>query len=329
MTESRSKTTKPSVNGLSAPLVKRLLADADRLRIGIQRLGSGATLVDAGIEYTGGLEAGRRIAEICLGGLGQVNFTTGGAASGWPLTVHVHTTDPLLACLGSQYAGWSLSHGEGKQAFQALGSGPARALALKEPLYKDLDYKDQSKSACLILEVDGPPPPELVDKIARDCGVEPQLLTLILTPTRSLAGSAQVVARVLEVAMHKAHELKFPLEHIVDGSGSAPFAPPAPDFIQAMGRTNDAIVFGGQVQLYVRGDNDAAKQLAEALPSSASKDYGRPFAEVFKAYEYDFFKIDPMLFSPAKIVVTALESGKSFHAGEIDLKLLEVSFGDS
>ncbi len=329
MTESRSKAPKPSVNGLSAPLVRQLLADADRLRIGVQRLDSGATLVDAGIEYPGGLEAGRRIAEICLGGLGHVNFTTGGAIPGWPLTVHVHTTDPVLACLGSQYAGWSLSHGEGRQAFQALGSGPARALALKEALYKDLDYKDQSKSACLVLEVDGAPPQELVAKIALDCGVEAQALTLILTPTRSLAGSAQVVARVLEVAMHKAHELKFPLEHIVDGSGSAPFAPPAPDFIQAMGRTNDAIVFGGQVQLYVRGDNDDAKQFAEALPSSASKDYGRPFAAVFKAYEYDFFKIDPMLFSPAKIVVTALESGKSFHAGEIDLRLLEVAFGDS
>ncbi len=329
MTESCSKTPKPSVNGLSAHLVKQLLADADRLRIGVQQLENGATLVDAGIEYTGGLEAGRRIAEICLGGLGKVNYTTGGAIPRWPLTVHVHTTDPVLACLGSQYAGWSLSHGEGEQAFQALGSGPARALALKERLYKDLDYKDQSASACLVLEVDGRPPPEVLDKIARDCGLEPQALTVILTPTRSLAGSAQVVARVLEVAMHKAHELKFPLEHIIDGSGSAPFAPPAPNFIQAMGRTNDAIVFGGQVQLYVRGDANDAKQLAEALPSSASKDYGRPFAEVFKAYEYDFFKIDPMLFSPAKIVVTALESGNSFHAGEFDLKLLEAAFGDS
>jgi methenyltetrahydromethanopterin cyclohydrolase len=95
-----------------------------------------------------------------------------------------------------------------------------------------------------------------------------------------------------------------------------------------MGRTNDAIVFGGQVQLYVRGDDEAAKRLAEQLPSSSSQDYGRPFAQVFKAYEYDFFKVDPMLFSPAKIVITALDSGRSFHAGEIDAKLLYDSFGD-
>jgi methenyltetrahydromethanopterin cyclohydrolase len=322
-----SATAKPSVNGLSAPLVEQLLADADQLRIGVQRLDSGATLVDAGIKQPGGLEAGRRIAEICLGGLGWVSLGVGGVAEHWPVTLHVHTTDPVLACLGSQYAGWSLSHGEGKEAFQALGSGPARALALKEPLYKDLDYADKADSACLVLEVDGPPPPPLIDKIARDCGVASEALTLILTPTSSLAGATQVVARVLEVAMHKAHELKFSLEHIVDGIGAAPLAPPAPDFIKAMGRTNDAIVFAGQVQLYVRGDDESAKQLAEQLPSSASKDYGRPFAEVFKAYEYDFFKVDPMLFSPAKITVTALESGRSFQTGRIDLKLLDASFG--
>ncbi|MGH8502307.1 MAG: methenyltetrahydromethanopterin cyclohydrolase [Gammaproteobacteria bacterium] len=319
---------RPSVNRLTARLVQQFVADADRLRIGVRKLSNGATVVDAGIDQPGGLEAGRRVAEICMGGLGHVSFTAGGVAERWPVTLHVHSADPVLACLGSQYAGWSLSHGEGKGAFHALGSGPARALAQKEPLYKDLAYQDKSDSACLVLEVDGPPPEPLVDKIARDCGVAADALTLILTPTRSLAGSTQVVARVLEVALHKTHELKFPLEHVVDGIGSAPLAPPAPDFIKAMGRTNDAILFAGQVQLYVRGDDEAARQLAEQLPSSASQDYGRPFADVFKAYEYDFFQIDPMLFSPARISVTALESGRTFHAGAIDLKLLEASFGD-
>jgi len=328
MDKNSRTTAKPSVNRLAAPLVQQLVADADKLRIGVHKLSNGATVVDAGIDYPGGLEAGRCVAEICMGGLGQVRFTAGGVAERWPVTLHVHSADPVLACLGSQYAGWSLSHGEGKGAFHALGSGPARALAQKEPLYEDLAYQDKSDSACLVLEVDGPPPEPLVDKIARDCGVAADALTLILTPTRSLAGSTQVVARVLEVALHKTHELKFPLEHVIDGIGSAPLAPPAPDFIKAMGRTNDAILFAGQVQLYVRGDDEAARQLAEQLPSSASQDYGRPFAKVFKAYEYDFFKIDPMLFSPARISVTALESGRTFHAGEIDLKLLEASFGD-
>jgi len=312
-----------SVNKHVFPLVESLIADADKLRIGIQRLDDGCTIVDAGIEAVGGLEAGRRIAEICMGGLGTVTLTHSPYTGRWPLTVNVHSTNPVISCLGSQYAGWSLSH----EKFYALGSGPARALCLKEELYKDLGYADRADATCLVMEVDKVPPLPLVEKVAAACKVTPDGLTIILTPTSSLAGSLQVVARVLEVAMHKAHELHFPLAHIVDGSGSAPFCPPAPDFIKAMGRTNDSILFAGQVHLFVGGDDDAAEQLANQLPSSVSKDYGKPFAEIFMEYEYDFFKIDPMLFSPASVIVTAVESGNSFHAGHLDEALLEKSFG--
>ena len=94
-----------------------------------------------------------------------------------------------------------------------------------------------------------------------------------------------------------------------------------------MGRTNDAILFAGQVHLFVRGSDEAAEKLAAELPSSVSKDYGKPFADIFKEYEYDFFKIDPMLFSPASVIVSAVESGRSFHAGGLDIELLEKSFG--
>lgn len=321
------KMTQPSVNGLVKPLVHSLLDNAVALRLGVERMENGATLVDAGISSPGGLEAGRLIAEICLGGLGKVILTHDSPFERWPLMIHVHSLNPVLACLGSQYAGWSLSHGEGKGAFHALGSGPARALAQKEPLYKELDYQDSCDSACIILEVDTIPPLPLIDKIANSCGISAEALTVILTPTRSLAGSVQVVARVLEVALHKTHELGFPLDHVVDGMGSAPLCPPAPDFVKAMGRTNDAILFAGRVQLFVNGTNDAAKDLAEKLPSSSSRDYGSPFAEVFKTYKYDFFQIDPMLFSPAVVSVSALESGQTFHAGKLDLALLEASFG--
>jgi methenyltetrahydromethanopterin cyclohydrolase len=81
------------------------------------------------------------------------------------------------------------------------------------------------------------------------------------------------------------------------------------------------------VQVYVRGDDEAAKKLAAELPSSASRDYGRPFAEVFKAYQYDFFKIDPMLFSPASVIVSNLDTGNTYRAGKLDSALLEASFG--
>ncbi|MES9991319.1 MAG: methenyltetrahydromethanopterin cyclohydrolase [Candidatus Thiodiazotropha sp.] len=318
----------PSINTLTAPLVESLVADAEMLRLDVQRLENGTRLVDAGIKVAGSLEAGRRIAEICLGGLGSVSLSGSGPVAGWPLSVHVHTVDPLIACLGSQYAGWSLSHKEeGKKGFNALGSGPGRALSLKEPLFKELGYRDQAQQTSLVLEVDRLPPLPLCEKIARDCAVDAEALTLILTPTSSLAGTVQIVARVLEVAMHKAHELGFDLHSIRDGFGSAPLPPPAPDFLSAMGRTNDAILFAGQVQLFVSGEDDQAQKLASELPSSASRDYGRPFGEIFKSYEYDFFKIDPMLFSPARVMVSALDSGNSFSAGNLDATLLTTSFG--
>lgn len=316
-----------SLNQRAADLLDALLKDADALRLGVQELDNGVRIVDAGIDYAGGLEAGRLISEICMGGLGHVALAGSGPVADWPVNLTVHSNEPVAACLGSQYAGWSLSSGEGKSAFRALGSGPGRVLARKEKLYEELGLYDKADCATLILEVDGIPPSELADRIAEDCGVAAERLTLIITPTHSLAGTTQVVARVLEVAMHKAHELGFPLNHIVDGLGSAPLPPPASDALRAMGRTNDAILFGGQVHLYVDGDDDAAEELAKALPSSASRDYGRPFADVFRAYDFDFFKVDPMLFSPARVSVTALGSGKTFRAGSIDTALLGDSFG--
>lgn len=317
----------PSINNLSQPIVQSLIDQAERLRIGVSQDDSGVTIVDAGINHHGGLEAGRIISEVCLGGLGNVSLLHTNTAPNWPLSVYVHTTNPVLACLGSQYAGWQLSHGEGKEAFYALGSGPGRAASLREPLYEELAYKDKAEKVCLVMEVDKNPPSELLAKMADQCGVKSQNLTVILTPTKSLAGVVQVVARVLETALHKSHELKFPLERIVDGAGSAPLCPPIPDFVQAMGRTNDSILFAGRVQLYVTGPDEDARALAKDLPSNTSNDYGKPFAKVFADAEYDFYKIDQMLFSPAQVSVTAMESGNTFFGGEVNLDLLKESFG--
>ena len=316
-----------SINTLTQKIVDHLLTNASELRLGVSKDQTGATLIDAGINCLGGLEAGRLISEVCLGGLGNVSLLHTNTAPQWPLSVYVHTSNPVLACLGSQYAGWQLSHGEGKGAFYALGSGPGRAAASREPLYAELGYQDKAEKVCIVMEVDKNPPSELVAKMAQQCGVEAANLTIILTPTKSLAGVVQVVARVLETALHKAHELKFPLERIIDGSGSAPLSPPIPDFVQAMGRTNDAILFAGRVQLFITGSDDDAQALANDLPSNTSKDYGKPFAQVFSDAEYDFYKIDQMLFSPAQVSVTAVESGRTFMAGEVNIDLLKESFG--
>jgi methenyltetrahydromethanopterin cyclohydrolase len=315
-----------SVNRLSAELTAALRRDAALLNLGVARGPLGETLIDAGAGRRGGVEAGLRIAEICMGGLGKVRLAPDSATPRWPWTIAVSSPQPVIACLGSQYAGWSLAHGVGQGAFHALGSGPARALAQKEAVFNDIGYRDEADVATLIIEGGRAPPPEIVENVARDCKVAPSALTVIYAPTHSLAGGTQVVARVLEVALHKAHELKFPLSRIVDGMGAAPLSPPHPDFVTAMGRTNDAIIYGGRVQLFVTGPAADAKGLAEALPSCASRDFGAPFAEIFKRFHGDFYAIDPMLFSPAAVIVAAIDSGESFHAGAIHHKLLEASF---
>ncbi len=311
-----------SVNELAKPLVQELISKSDALRVRVGKFSNGATYIDAGIDCIGGLEAGRIIGEICMGGLGKVNIYHATAVDDWPLSLHVHTSHPVIACLASQYAGWSLAH----EKFHALGSGPGRAIALKEPLFEELGYKDNSDTAIFVLEVDQLPPIELIDKVAETCKLNAENLTFIFTPTSSIAGSMQVVSRVLEVAMHKTHELGFPLDNVLDGSASAPLSPPIPDFVKAMGRTNDAILFAGRVQLFVNGNDTEAEKLAKELPSSSSRDYGKPFAQVFKDYEYDFFKVDPMLFSPALVMVTAVESGNTYRGGKLDPDLLDKSF---
>jgi methenyltetrahydromethanopterin cyclohydrolase len=324
MSESKLDTSNwPSVNALTAPLVANLLANAKSLRLGMEKHASGATIIDAGIKVPGGLEAGRLITEICMGGLGRVSLHSNPSFPHWPWQLSVHSCNPILSCLGSQYAGWSLAH----EKFFSLGSGPGRAMAGREELYKELNYKDQADSAVLVLESEKAPPQEVIEKVARDTGLAADKLTFILTPTRSLAGAVQIVGRVLEVAMHKIHTLHFPLENVVDGMASAPVPPPSPDFLTGMGRTNDAILFGGHAHVFVTGSDEAAEKLAKELPSSASRDYGRPFAEVFKSVNMDFYKIDPMLFSPAAVTVTAVESGNSFTGGKLNADLLDQSFG--
>lgn len=322
-----------SVNQLTKVLVQELIDEADKLRLEISQLENGCTIIDAGINVPGGLEAGRIITEICMGGLGTVKLLHSAYTNKWPLTVNVHTSNPVLSCLGSQYAGWSLAH----EKYYALGSGPARAMATKqkdgqtvpvEELYAELNYHDEADQATLVIENDAVPPIEIVDKVAAACGIPAEKLTIIMTPTSSIAGCVQVVGRVLEVAMHKAHELHFPLENIIDGSGSAPVCPPHPDFVKAMGRTNDAILFAGQVHVFVKGDDEAAEKLAKELPSCTSRDYGKPFAQVFKDNNYDFFKIDGMLFSPGSVIVTNIESGNSYRAGILNNELLELSFAN-
>jgi methenyltetrahydromethanopterin cyclohydrolase len=314
----------PSVNKLAAKIVDQIAADAVALRVGVSKGSLGERLIDLGASSLGCLEAGRRLGEVCMGGLGNVALTKSSPCANWPLGVVVHSTNPVISCLGSQYAGWTIT--DDATGFFALGSGPARALSRVEELYKELGYTDAHPAGSLVIEGDKAPPEAVIKKVADACGLAPSGLSVLYAPTWSLAGTVQIAARVLEVAIHKAHALHFPLENIVDGTGTCPIAPPFPDFVKAMGRTNDAIIYGGRIHLFVKGSDADAKKLADGLPSSSSSAYGKPFADIFGEVNGDFYKIDPMLFSPAQVIVSNMETGSSFHAGKIAPEIVDASF---
>jgi methenyltetrahydromethanopterin cyclohydrolase len=148
----------------------------------------------------------------------------------------------------------------------------------------------------------------------------------LVAPAFSIAGNLQVVARSLETALHKLYELQFDLSQVVSGFGTAPLPPVAADELTAIGRTNDAILYGGQVVLWVKADDEQLRELGPKVPSSSSPDHGEPFAEIFKRYEREFYKIDPLLFSPAVIYLNNLKSGRSHVFGSIEGEVLRKSF---
>jgi len=313
-----------SLNNRALARAEDLATDAEALGAAVQVLSNGTRVIDCGIDVPGGLEAGRFFAEVCMGGLGTVSFTHLVFLKDWWLpALKVYTDQPMLACMAAQYAGWSVS----KDDYFAMGSGPARALIRAEAeLYDELGYTDEAKVAILCLETGTVPSPEVADYIAERAGVKPDALTLLAAPTACAVGSVQVAARVVETGLHKLHEIGFDLHQVLNGFGTCPFPPVAKSDLRAIGRTNDAILYGGQVYYTVRADDEELEDLIPKVPSSTSSDYGAPFYDTFKGYNFDFYQVDPLLFSPAEIYVTNVVSGRTFHAGQVNPEVLQKSF---
>jgi methenyltetrahydromethanopterin cyclohydrolase len=312
-----------SLNARALELADRLAADAEAARVEVITLSNGTRVIDCGAQVAGGFEAGRYLAEVCMAGLGKVAYAPLVIEGRWLPATTVTTDRPAVACLAAQYAGWRVD----RDGYFAMGSGPGRALIRAEELYDDLDWDEHAGAAVLCLETRERPPAEVADFVAERAGVPPSALTLLMAPTASVAGSVQIAARVVETALHKLHELEFDVRRVVAGFGSCPLPPVAGDDMAAIGRTNDAVLYGGQVHLTVQADDDdALGALVERLPASASSDYGEPFGTVLKDADFDFYAIDPLLFSPAQVRVTSVGSGRSFEAGRVDLEVLERSF---
>jgi methenyltetrahydromethanopterin cyclohydrolase len=298
-----------------------LMERASACKVAVSCDETGARLIDCGVHVPGGLEAGRTMAEVCLARLGKVEIVPGDRSI-WPgPAVSVRTDQPLAACMASQYAGWQIAG----EKFFAMGSGPMRAARGKEKLYESIGLQERPDAVIGVLESGKLPPQHVCHHISEECHVDPERLTLLVAPTASLAGSIQVVARSIETALHKMLELQFDLRRVTSGYGVAPLPPVAADDLTAIGRTNDAVLYGAEVVLWVTG-NDDVLDWGPRVPSSASSDHGQPFAEIFRRYQGDFYKIDPLLFSPAVVTIVHLDSGRTRRFGETSPELLQRSF---
>jgi methenyltetrahydromethanopterin cyclohydrolase len=300
-----------------------LFDSADLLRVKRHRIG-GACVLDCGIEVPGSVEAGRLLSVVALADLGRVELVPGPAHVASGPFVQVATDQPVAGCMASQYAGWEIREGD----FFAMGSGPMRAAANREKIFEDIGYAEKSDCAIGLLETRTMPSVHVVNSLAAACKVKAADLVLLVAPTASQAGTFQVVARSVETALHKLYELGFDLDRIESGWGLAPLPPVAADDLTAIGRTNDAILYGGQVTLWIRGDDASLEAIGPQIPSRSSDDYGQPFAKIFARYDHNFYKIDRHLFSPALVRLVNLDSGKSFSFGECLPEVLQSSFGD-
>lgn len=310
-----------SPNRRAMPLVKELMENDQKLKVAVHEQ-NGVHVIDCGVHVRGGWEAGVLFATISMGGLGRVD-TRWADFNGfrWP-SVQVMTDHPLRACMLSQFAGWPI-HTRG---FSALGSGPGRAVADIEDIFTELGCADPSEIAILCLESEQLPSEEAIRSIIDKCQCKPEKLFILVAPTASPVGSIQIAARALETGLYKLKALSYDITAIRSGWGVCPLPPVAPDPISAVGRTNDAILYGATVYYNVDDDDEHLAAIIKKVPSSASPEYGRSFAEIFEQYK-DFYDIDPLLFSPAEVWLTNLKSGRTFHAGAIRPEILLASFG--
>jgi methenyltetrahydromethanopterin cyclohydrolase len=313
-------------------IVAEILSQPDRLDVACHTAACGARIVDCGVKAAGSIEAGVLLAQAAMAGLGIVrveqpehapqDFLQLWPECEWPL-VAVESDQPLAACLAAQYAGWKVSTPE----YFAMASGPIRAAIGREAIFADIGMRERPDDVVGLLETAKLPPDDVAVTLAADAGVPADRLVLLVARTASTAGTLQVIARSLETALHKLHELHFDLRRIRRGTGRAPLAPvPRKDDLLAIGRTNDAILYGGHVTLEVSGDDDSLLEIGPRMVSRASADYGASFCTLFERAGRDFYALDPALFAPALVDLVNVDTGRRHRFGGIAPEIVNASF---
>ncbi|WP_136688404.1 methenyltetrahydromethanopterin cyclohydrolase [Halorhabdus amylolytica] len=305
------------LNRMATELVDEALDFADELGIAEYRLDNEATVLDFGVEHSGGVEAGLMLTEIQTAGLASVTSRLASVGNASIPHVELTTDHPAMALLASQKGGWELAVDD----FEGLGSGPARALVAEEDIFDRLGYAEAFDFAVLTVESDSLPTDAATVQVADLAGVGESGVFLPAYATASITGSVSAAARAGELATYRLFELGYDPADIHSVSGSAPVAPVAGSETAAMARTNDAVAYGGEVHLTV----ESAFDRFEELPSTASEEYDQPFAAIFEDADWDFEELPADVFGPAKITVDVI-GGETTVYGETNEDLLVESF---
>jgi methenyltetrahydromethanopterin cyclohydrolase len=319
-----------SVNREAFKIVEQILSYPDLFSIKTTSLSNKATIIDAS---HGTYECGRLVGEICLGGLGSCQFTQISVKGVFFPGLLVQTSHPVIALIGSQKATRltiKTQVGEKKKKNSYMVSGPFRAIAkLDNELYNLIDYSDDPGKSVIVFEASKIPNESIMEQVFSKCKLEPENTVAIFTPTNSVPGIVQIAARVIKTGVHILREQKFNPHYLKYAMGTTTLAPISKDDIQAMGRTNDSIIYGGRVYLTVDVPSEEEPQMVELLnkcPSNVSSSYGKPFYEMLKEVDFDFYQIDGKLFAPAILTINNLRTGNTYTAGEVNDDILWRSY---
>ncbi len=297
-----------SLNEQAAELCRIACQQSAELGITASWMDARCQLLDFGIEAPGSLAAGLMLARICLSDEGAVKTSVDETQPNGRIVVE--SQHPLTACMASQYAGWQIA----TDGFFGMCSGPIRAVYAREELFGHYKLSEESTSVVAVFETGKLPSPPTIEYLRQKLGGRVETIACCVAPTASIAGTVQITARSLETACHKLHELGFDLRNVRSGRGTAPLLltdrkTPNADLV-AMGACNDAILFGGSVELTVDCDDEQIERVGSQTPSSSSPQFGRPFAELMRQFGGDFYQLDPLLFARRRFDFTICAAEK-------------------
>jgi len=307
-----------SLNRLAIELADEAIDFAEELNVGVHDLSNDATVIDFGVDHPGGVEAGLLLAELQTAGLATLQSSVGTVAGAPRQVVELATDHPALALLAAQKAGWEIS----LEDYEALASGPARALVAEEQEYRAIGYTDAFDLAVLAVEADRLPTAAVANRVADRAGVTPESLYLLAYSTASLAGSVSAAARAAELAVFRLFEAGYDPRNVRSAAGRAPVAPVADDEATAIARTTDAIAYGGRVHLVVTDPIEDPS----AVVSTAGETHAEPLDAVFDAADDAVEDVPADVFGPAQATIDVV-GGPTHTVGTTHEDVLADSFG--